>query len=46
MDIYVIISSDHPNDISRARATPEVVDYFQKPVTMELLKGIVDDFFE
>ncbi len=46
MQIYVISSSDHPNDISRAKATPEVVDYFQKPVTMELLKGIVDDFFE
>jgi response regulator of citrate/malate metabolism len=46
MEIYVISSSDHPSDIKRAKATPEVVDYFQKPVTMELLKGIVNDFFK
>jgi response regulator of citrate/malate metabolism len=44
MEIYVISSSDHPNDIRRAKSTPEVIDYFQKPVTMELLKGIVADF--
>jgi response regulator of citrate/malate metabolism len=44
MEIYVISSSDHPNDIRKAKSTPEVKDYFQKPVTMELLKEIADGF--
>lgn len=40
IEIYIISSSNHPQDISRAKSIPEVKDYFQKPVTMELLKEI------
>ena len=44
VEIYVISSSDHPSDIRRAKSTPEVKDYFQKPVTLELLKEIAIGF--
>jgi response regulator of citrate/malate metabolism len=45
IEIYIISSSTHPQDISRAKAIPEVKDYFQKPVTMELLKEITTHYY-
>ncbi len=44
IEIYIISSSTHPQDISKAKAIPEVKDYFQKPVTMELLKEITEKY--
>lgn len=44
MEIYVISSSTHPNDISRAKSIPEVKDYLQKPVTLEILKEMAASF--
>ncbi len=45
IEIYIISSSNHPQDISRAKSIPEVKDYFQKPVTMELLKEITELYY-
>jgi CheY-like chemotaxis protein len=45
IEIYIISSSTHPQDINRAKAIPEVKDYFQKPVTMELLKEITVHYY-
>ena len=44
IEIYIISSSTHPQDISKAKAISEVKDYFQKPVTMELLKEITEKY--
>lgn len=44
IEIYIISSSNHPQDINRAKAIPDVMDYFQKPVTMELLKEITENY--
>ena len=40
--IYIISSSNHPHDIARAEELNEVQDYFQKPVTIEMLNDIVE----
>ena len=45
IEIYIISSSNHPQDINRANAIPDVMDYFQKPVTMELLKEITENYY-
>jgi CheY-like chemotaxis protein len=45
IEIYIISSSTHPQDISRAKEIPEVHDYFQKPITMELLQEITDEYY-
>lgn len=37
-EIYIISSSNHPKDLSKAGTFPEVRAYFQKPVTLEILK--------
>jgi len=44
--IYIISSSNHPRDLSRAQAFPDVRSYFQKPVTLEVLKDMVSTFIE
>lgn len=44
--IYIISSSNHPRDLSRAETFPEVRSYFQKPVTLEVLKDMVSEFLE
>lgn len=41
IDIYIISSSGHARDLSRARTFPEVKAYLQKPVTKEQLRQIV-----
>lgn len=41
IEIYIISSSGHPKDISRAETFPEVKAYFQKPVTMDVLREMV-----
>lgn len=42
--IYIISSSNHPRDITRAESFPQVKSYFQKPVTLEVLKNMVTTF--
>jgi CheY-like chemotaxis protein len=44
--IYIISSSNHPRDLTRAEKFPEVRSYFQKPVTLEVLKEMVVEFLE
>ena len=41
-EVYIISSSNHPKDLSRADTFPEVKAYFQKPVTLEVLKDVVN----
>jgi response regulator of citrate/malate metabolism len=41
VDIFIISSSDHLKDINKARSSPHVKAYLQKPVTMEVLKNLV-----
>lgn len=41
IEVYIISSSYHPKDVSRAKQIPEVKDYLQKPVTLEALREIV-----
>ena len=40
-EMYIISSSNHPKDLSRADTFPEVRAYFQKPVTLDVLKKVV-----
>jgi len=40
-EMYIISSSNHPKDLSRADTFPEVKAYFQKPVTLDILKKVV-----
>jgi len=40
-EMYIISSSNHPKDLSRADTFPEVRAYFQKPVTLDILKKVV-----
>jgi CheY-like chemotaxis protein len=42
--IYIISSSNHPRDLSKAETFPDVRSYFQKPVTLEVLKDMVASF--
>jgi CheY-like chemotaxis protein len=42
--IYIISSSNHPRDMSRAETFPDVRAYFQKPVTLDVLKEMVATF--
>jgi len=44
--IYIISSSNHPKDLNRAATFPDVRSYFQKPVTLEVLKDMVSTFIE
>ena len=44
--IYIISSSNHPRDLSRAESFPDVRSYFQKPVTLDVLKDMVSTFME
>lgn len=44
--VYIISSSNHPRDLERAAALPIVRHYFQKPVTLEVLKQVVQEVFE
>lgn len=39
--IYMISSSNHPKDIDRAESLASVTAYFQKPVTMDMMKRII-----
>lgn len=41
IDIYIISSSAHPRDMTKAQDFPEVIAYLQKPVTKEQLKALV-----
>lgn len=41
IEVYIISSSYHHKDVSRAKRIPEVKDYLQKPVTLEVLREIV-----
>src|SRR5262245_30862515 len=41
---YIIISSNHPRYLSCAETFPYVRSYFQKPVTLEVLKDMVASF--
>lgn len=42
--IYIISSSNHPRDMTRAESFPDVRAYFQKPVTLDVLKEMVATF--
>jgi CheY-like chemotaxis protein len=39
--IYIISSSNHPRDLTRAQSFPDVKAYLQKPVTLDVLKEMV-----
>ena len=41
--IYIISSSNHPKDQAKAQTFSDVKAYFQKPVTIEMLKEVVVD---
>lgn len=41
IDIYIISSSNHPKDVSRAGSLQEVKEYLVKPVTIDVLKKVV-----
>ena len=41
ISIYIISSSNHPKDYSKAEAFGDVQAYFEKPVTIEILKEMV-----
>jgi response regulator of citrate/malate metabolism len=41
IDIYIISSSNHPKDLTRAGALKEVKDYLVKPITIDVLKKVV-----
>jgi CheY-like chemotaxis protein len=45
-EVYIISSSNHPRDLSRATSIPGVKAYFQKPVTLEVLKDMVSAFMQ
>lgn len=42
--IYIISSSNHPRDLTRAQSFPDVKAYLQKPVTLDVLKEMVAGF--
>ena len=42
--IYIISSSNHPKDYTKAETLPDVKAYFQKPVTIEVLKEVVAEY--
>lgn len=42
--VFIISSSNHPRDLRRAESFPDVKAFFQKPVTLEVLKEMVADF--
>jgi DNA-binding NarL/FixJ family response regulator len=44
--VYIISSSSHPRDLDRAAALPIVRHYFQKPVTLEVLKSVVQEVID
>lgn len=44
--VYIISSSNHPRDLDRAAALPIVRNYFQKPVTLEVLKTVVQEVMD
>jgi DNA-binding NarL/FixJ family response regulator len=44
--VYIISSSNHPRDLTRAETFTDVRAYFQKPVTLEVLKEMVDTFLK
>lgn len=41
--IYIISSSGHSNDIKRAKSSPDVKGYLQKPITKDRLIQVVID---
>jgi CheY-like chemotaxis protein len=41
IDIYIISSSNHPKDLTRAEGLAEVKEYLVKPITIDLLKKVV-----
>ncbi len=44
ISIYIISSSNHPKDHLKAEEFSEVHAYFEKPVTIEILKQMVEEF--
>ncbi|WP_298541524.1 response regulator [uncultured Aquimarina sp.] len=42
--IYIVSSSVDPEDVLRAKSYEEVCDYIVKPVTVEMLKEVLQDF--
>jgi response regulator of citrate/malate metabolism len=41
IDIYIISSSGHGRDVTKAKSFPEVKEYLQKPITKDQLKIIL-----
>jgi CheY-like chemotaxis protein len=44
--IIMLTSSDNDNDIERAKAWSFVSDYITKPLTEEIMKGIIKKYFD
>jgi len=44
--IYIISSSNHPRDLDRAASLPIIRNYFQKPVTLEVLKKVAQEVLD
>jgi len=43
--IYLFSSSDHPNDIEKKQAYPEVLDFLAKPLSEEVANGLKEKYF-
>ncbi len=45
ISIMILSTSENPSDRSRADAIPEVEHYITKPLSKELLLGLIDDYW-
>ncbi len=43
--IYLVTSSDHPGDLEKAKAYPEISDFLDKPLTEEVAKWLKEKYF-
>ena len=44
--IYILSSSVYDEDVERARANANVVDFISKPITLEKVKEIIDNNYQ
>ncbi|MFM2306069.1 MAG: hypothetical protein RLZZ367_738 [Bacteroidota bacterium] len=43
--IYLFSTSDHPKDVEKAQAYPEVLDFLAKPLSEEVANGLKEKYF-
>ena len=44
--IIMLTTSDNPDDLAKAKKCAFVSDYITKPLTEEIMKGIIDKYFQ